>query len=179
MEPFVVEVGMKLKYNLIYYHNLLIENGLELLFSSITRDVYYTNKNLDSMSENEMKKACTRIRYCQGLNKEKKNISVLEESERTLISKGYKKVFDTIKFDFQYGCNSMKSRIQLQDIKDIGLIVYYDNPDYYNLELSEQRMCLLRELNKYGFSFNENDLGIDKLRTLYYKKEKYSLNQNG
>jgi len=38
---------------------------------------------------------------------------------------------------------------------------------------------LLNELNTYGFTFNLNDLGIDKLRTLYYGKKMYSKNQNG
>ena len=36
----------------------------------------------------------------------------------------------------------MKNRIQLQDIKDIGLLLYYDNPDLYELSLEEQRKNL-------------------------------------
>ena len=73
----------------------------------------------------------------------------------------------------------MKSKIQLQDIKDIGVLVYYDNPNYYEYSLDEQRKMLFKELNSYGFSFKETDLGLDKLRTLYYRKEMYSKNQNG
>ena len=73
----------------------------------------------------------------------------------------------------------MKSRVQLQNIKDVGLLVYYDNPDYYNEPLDEQRKLLFNELNSYGFNFKETDLGLDKLRTLYYKKEMFSKNQNG
>lgn len=72
----------------------------------------------------------------------------------------------------------MKSRIQLQDIKDIGLLLYYDNLDLYELSLEEQRKKLIDELNNYGFDFKYSDLGLDKLRTLYYKKEMYSKNQN-
>ena len=34
-------------------------------------------------------------------------------------------------------------------------------------------------INNYGFDFNYESLGLDKLRTLYYKKEMYSKNQNG
>ena len=37
---------------------------------------------------------------------------------------------------------------------------------------------LIDELNSYGFDFSYNDLGIDKLRTLYYREEKYIKNQN-
>ena len=73
----------------------------------------------------------------------------------------------------------MKSRIQLQDIENIGLLLYYDNPDYYELSLDEQRNALIDELNSYGFDFSYDILGLDKLRTLYYKKEMYSKNQNG
>ena len=73
----------------------------------------------------------------------------------------------------------MKSRIQLQDIENIGLLLYYDNPDYYELSFDEQRNALIDELNNYGFDFNYESLGLDKLRTLYYKKEMYSKNQNG
>ena len=73
----------------------------------------------------------------------------------------------------------MKSRVQLQDIDGIGLVVYYDNPDYYHLPLEQQRKRLLRELNTYGFSFKEDEQGIDKLRTLYYENDLYSENQNG
>ena len=95
-----------------------------------------------------------------------------------MINDGYKIVFDTIKIDFQYCKENMKSKVQLQDIKDIGLLVYYDNPDYYKYSEDEQRKLLLNEFNSYGFEFNEDELGLDKLRTLYYKKEMYSKNQN-
>ena len=74
---------------------------------------------------------------------------------------------------------NMKSRIQLQDIDKIGLVLYYDNPDYYHLPLDEQRKELIDELNSYGFDFKYDELGTDKLRTLYHKEKKYSLNQNG
>ena len=36
----------------------------------------------------------------------------------------------------------------------------------------------IKELNIYVFSFNCNDLGLDELRTLYYREERYSKNQN-
>jgi hypothetical protein len=72
----------------------------------------------------------------------------------------------------------MKSRIQLQQIENIGLLLYYDNPDYYDMSLQEQRKALIDELNSYGFEFSYEQLGLDKLRTLYYNREMYSENQN-
>ena len=175
----VLEVGFKLDKSLIFYHDMLTKNGLTLDFSCITHDIYYTDKNLDGLTENQMKNSCIRLRYCDGINKEISDKTELDKKEKSLIENDYKKVFDTIKIDFQYCNQSMKSKVQLQDIKDIGLLVYYDNPNYYELPLKEQRKKLIDELNSYGFDFKYSDLGLDKLRTLYYGKEMYSENQNG
>ena len=92
---------------------------------------------------------------------------------------GYRKVFDTKKNDHHYFKEGMNSKVQLQEIDDIGLLVYYDNSIYYDLPLDEQRNKLIDELNSYGFDFSYDILGLDKLRTLYYKKEMFSKNQNG
>ena len=92
---------------------------------------------------------------------------------------GYRKVFDTKKNDHHYFKKEMNSKVQLQEIDDIGLLVYYDNSIYYDLPLDEQRNKLIDELNSYGFDFSYDILGLDKLRTLYYKKEMFSKNQNG
>ena len=72
----------------------------------------------------------------------------------------------------------MKSRIQLQEIDRIGLVLYYDNPDYYEMSEDNQREMLLKELNEYGFSFDKGELGIDKLRTLLTGTSQFSKNQN-
>ena len=66
-----------------------------------------------------------------------------------------------------------------KEIEDIGLVVYYDNSNYYDLPFDEQRNKLIDDLNSFGFEFNYDTLGLDKLRTLYYKKEMFSKNQNG
>jgi len=179
MSKLVLEIGMKLDKNLIFYHDMLNEKGLKLIFSIYTHDIYYAKEcNFDGMSENEIKNACVRIRYCQKLNAEESNFKENTKKEKDLIKKGYKKVFDTSKLDFHYANKKMKSRVQIQDIKDIGLLVYYDNPKYYKYDENKQRKLLLEELNSYGFSFKESDLGLDKLRTLYYGKEMFSTNQN-
>ena len=73
----------------------------------------------------------------------------------------------------------MTSKVQLQQIENIGLLIYFDNKDYYEFDFETQRKKLIDELNLYGFNFDYNTLGIDKLRTLYYGKEMYSKNQNG
>lgn len=175
----VVELGFKLDKSIIFYHDLLIKKGLKLCSACITHDIYYTNVILDGLTEGQMKNSCIRLRLRDIINGNITNKTQFEEQEKDLVQKGYKKVFDTIKFDFQYSSDLIKNKVQLQEIKDIGLVVYYDNPDYYQLSLDEQRKKLIDELNSYGFDFKYNDLGLDKLRTLYYKKEMFSKNQNG
>ncbi len=178
MEDLIVEIGIKLDKDLIFYHNMLVTNGLELLFSCVTHDIYYSKNNLDNLTENEIKKSCIRIRKVIKLNE--KFVSNKEDKIKSekLLSDGYKVVFDTMKFDFQYGNDNIKSMVQLQNIKDIGILVYYDNPDYYNLPVNEQRIKLIDELNSFGFSIEHDTLGLDKLRTLYHNKEMFSANQN-
>ena len=186
----VVEIGIKLKQNFSYYDSILKNHGLDNDFNVQTHDLYYTNKNIDGLSENEMKRACIRLRSCNkepfkvqnnllpelGINQV--SLTELKDFEEKLFQLGYQKIFDTFKYDHQYCKDGMKSKIQLQEIEHVGLLVYYDNPLYYVLPLEEQRKKLIDELNSYGLTeFNYDTLGIDKLRTLYYQKECYSKNQ--
>ena len=187
----VVEVGFKLENNYNYYDKILKSNGLVNDFNVITHDIYYTNRNLDGLSENEMKKSCIRLRSCNNEDYKLQNNLIseldinivkqesLEDFESKLLKYSYKKVFDTIKKDHRYFKNGMNSKIQLQEIKNIGLLLYFDNSNYYEYDLESQRKKLIDELNSYGFNFSHNELGLDKLRTLYYNREMYSKNQNG
>ena len=200
----VVEVGFKLNKNIKYYEEILSSHNAINRFNCKTHDIYWTNKNLENMTENEMKNSCIRLRITEGfggvdfsgvskksyrfqnadnfiVNKDNQKELTLEEVNeyiKKIENNGYVKVFDTSKVDYQYSIGDMKSRIQLQDIENVGLLIYYDNPDYYELPLDNQRNALINELNSYGFDFDYNTLGLDKLRTLYYKKEMYSKNQN-
>ena len=187
----VAEVGFELKNDFNYYDNLLRKNGLINDFNVTTHDIYYTNKNLDGLSENEMKNACIRLRSCDdedykiqnNLISELKSTQVkqkeLKKFENRLSEFGYRKVFDTTKKDHHYYKDGMNSKVQLQEIENIGLLVYFDNSNYYEYDLDTQRNKLIDELNSYGFNFNYDELGLDKLRTLYYGKECTSKNQNG
>ena len=189
----VVEVGFKLDkdYGFYYYDNLLKDHGLLNIKNVVTHDIYYTNKDLNNMSENEMKSTCIRLRSCDNKDYEVQN-NLLDDIKNKTVKKiflklfesklskcGYKKVIDTIKCDHHYSMDGMNSVIQLQEINDIGVLVYYDNKDYYEYDLDTQRKKLIDDLNTYGFKFKYDDLGLDKLRTLYYKKDMFSKNQNG
>ena len=187
----IVEVGLKLNNSFDYYDSILKNNGLINDYNVTTHDIYYTNKDLNGMSENEMKNACIRLRSCNNEDFKVQNnllpeidIKIvkpksLNKFEERLHKFGYNKVFDTIKKDHHYFKEGMNSKIQLQEIDSIGLLVYFDNSNYYDLDLDTQRNKLIDELNLYGFDFKYDDLGLDKLRTLYYGKEMYSKNQNG
>ena len=189
---YVVEVGFKLSKDIIYYDNMLKKNGLMNDFNCKTHDIYYTKENLDGLTEVEMKNKCIRLRnvnYKDGYKVENNLLKTLDfnyvkdyeidEFEHKLNENGYHKVFDTKKKDHHYYKEGMNTKVQLQEIKDIGLLVYLDNSNYYNLPGEEQRRKLIDDLNSYGFNFKYTDLGLDKLRTLYYNKEMFSKNQNG
>ena len=186
----IVEIGIKLNKDFEYYDKTLKDNGFINVFKITTYDIYYTDKILDNLSENEIKESCIRLRShdkskykiqnCLIDNFNEKEISnnELNDFENKISKLGYRKIFNTQKNDFHYYKNGMSSKIQLQNIKDIGLLLYYDNKDYYKFEEEEQRKMLIDELNSYGFDFDYNKLGLDKLRTLYYQKEMFSNNQN-
>ena len=109
MGNFIVEVGMKLDKNLNHYKRLLKRNGLEQVFKCITHDIYFTKeKSFDGFTENQIKNTCIRIRN----PKKEDKIKI-----QGLINKGYYKVFDTIKKDYHFQGEEMKSRVQLQAIK--------------------------------------------------------------
>ena len=178
----IVEVGFKLDKPLEYYDKILKMNGLANDFNCETHDIYYTKYDLNGLTENEMKQQCIRLRnvnFKEGYKVENKLLNELLDFENKLKENGYLKVFDTKKKDHHYYKEGMNTKVQLQEIDDIGLLVYLDNSNYYELPLEEQRNKLIDELNSYGFDFKYTDLGLDKLRTLYYKEEKYSKNQNG
>ena len=190
----VVELGIYLEKPYIYYEELLKEHGLECVFECETHDIYFTNNdfsNIDNMTEREIKDSCIRLRRVDNGDYEIQN-KILKEYkkksfkarkinrvEKELNKYGYRKVFDTFKFDHQWYKEGMTTRVQLQETKDVGLLVFLDNKAYYEYDLETQRKKLIDELNSYGFNFNYDTLGLDKLRTLYYRKEMFSKNQNG
>lgn len=157
------------------------------------------------MSENEIKESCVRFRYSKGFggtlyqndsfprsgfqnylifdnladDSFACSMEDIDKFEEEFKRHYWSRVFDTKKKDYQYVIGDMKSRIQLQQIENVGLLVYCDNPDYYYLSVEKQRIALIDELNSYGFEIDHKTLGLDKLRTLYYKKECFSKNQNG
>lgn len=175
----ICEVAIKLDKDLNYYENMLNKIGMQKVFSCQTHDQYWTNVDLNNLSEEEIKNRCVRYRIVDNAVGEFQNYQIFdvksdhrfkcENSEHyigLLESSGWKRVFDTFKSDYHYAKEGMTSRIQLQEIKDIGLVLYYDNPDYYHMSLNEQRKRLIDELNSYGFTFDYDIKDLEKLNTL-------------
>lgn len=187
----VVELGLYLDKPYLHYENILKKHGLECVFECKTHDLYFTNNdfsNIDNMTEKQIKDVCIRVRQVNDGDFEIQN-NLIKDYKKTKIKPskisklenefkryGFRKVFDTIKYDHHWYKDGMTTRVQLQETKDIGLLVFLDNKAYYEYDLEKQRKMLIDELNNYGFNFSYNDLGIDKLRTLYYREEKYSKN---
>ena len=190
----LVEVGFKLNNPLDYYEQLLKRSGCTNFFNGECHDTYYTNENLDGMTENEMKNACIRLRRYKQMNSNKEekisfqNLIIYDKNNFSspysdellgeIKKAGYKQIFDTKKLDIHYRKDGCNGDIQLQPTENIGLLVYYYNDDYNDMPFEKQRHKLIDELNSVGFNFSYDELGLDKLRTLYYKKEMYSDNQN-
>lgn len=208
MEELVLEVGMLLDKDYDFYVKLMEKAGAVNCYNCETHDIYYTNKSfneLEAMTENQIKMSCIRFRTSNGFGGTcfsgdyKVRISVqnykiykdnakdnfqIDEKEFSKLKKqleddGWYLIFDTFKVDYQYKIGDMQSALQFQEIDNIGLVLYYDNPEYYKFNAKRQREALLDELNSYGFEFKYEDLGIDKLKTLLIGESCFSENQNG
>ncbi len=208
MEKTIVEVGMLLDNDIEYYNTMMQKVGGVNVFNCETHDLYWTNKKFDelkNMTENQIKKSCIRLRICNGFggtcfkgdfsisgtidnykiydnNAEDKfscDVEKFKEIQEKIEAEGWYMVIDTFKVDYQYKIGDMQSALQFQEIDRIGLILYYDNPEYYDFTPERQWDALLDELNSYGFEFDKEQEGIDKLRTLLLGYTCTSKNQNG
>ncbi len=208
MEKTIVEVGMLLSKDIEFYNDLISKKGAENVFNCETHDIYFTNKThqeLENMTENQIKRACVRFRMVSAFGGtcfngdfdlhmqfdnfkifdnaaedrfKVKDMNLFKEIQAKLEENGWEIMFDTFKVDYQYKIGDMQSRLQFQEIDNIGMVLYYDNPEYYEMSEENQREMLLKELNGYGFNFDKDELGIDKLRTLLVGHSQFSKNQN-
>ena len=207
MEKTIVELGLLLDKDIEYYNKIMEKAGGENVFNCETHDLYWTNKKhseLEKMTENQIKKSCVRFRmtskfggtcfdgdFSMGLSFD--NFKIYDELaddrfscdmeefkkiQEEMEANGWYLIFDTFKVDYQYKIGNMESRIQFQEIDRIGMVLYYDNPEYYEFSPERQKDAILDELNSYGFNFDKDVQGVDKLRTLLTGQTCFSDNQN-
>lgn len=208
MEKTIVELGLLLDKDIEYYDKIMQKAGGENVFNCETHDLYWTNKKhseLEKMTENQIKKSCVRFRMvskfggtcfngdfnmsfsfdnCKIFDTSVEDrfsctMEEFKEIQKKIEDAGWYLIFDTFKVDYQYKIGDMQSRLQFQEIDRIGMVLYYDNPEYYDFTPERQKDALLDELNSYGFNFDKDVQGIDKLRTLLTGQNCYSDNQNG
>ncbi len=187
-----VEAGFKIKETKEEAEKILLSQGFVSTFKTLkTRDVYF-GKDVDfsGKSEEEIKRSLIRCRggrmfenlqlldstIAEGKHKVEKKEAVAI-CERILLS-GFEVVFDTEKSDWIY--KRGRCWHQLQDIKGIGLVDYVYNEEIFDKGYTEKEQfeMLRQQVKNLGLTL-EYDLGIDKLRTLYYGEIKFSTNQIG
>jgi len=95
-----------------------------------------------------------------------------------LFKEGYEVIFETQKSDWVYKKGGYWH--QLQDIKDIGLLDYVYTDEFLDETITQDEMfeIVKQHIHDLGFKL-EYELGVDKLRSLYYKELKFSKNQIG
>lgn len=187
-----VEAGFKIKESKEEAEKILLANGFSNTFKTAhTRDIYF-GKDVDfsNKSEEEIKCGLVRCRGCSLFE----NLQLLDKcfpegkinvDFKTafsyfdkLFKAGFDVIIDTEKTDWIYQKDNCWH--QLQEIKDIGLVDYVYDKDlcHKGLNEDEQFEVLKKQMSDLGLHL-EYELGIDKLRSLYYHELKFSKNQIG
>lgn len=186
-----IEVGFKIKESKEEAEKILLRNGFVNTFKTAhTRDIYF-GKDIDFTNKSEEEIKCSLIR-CRGLSLFE-NLQLLDKSLpegklnvdfktsvsyfNRLFNEGFEIIFDTEKTDWIYTKGNYWH--QLQDIKDIGLLDYVYTREF-PADITEEEMFESVKKHVLDLGLNlEFELGVDKLRSLYYKELKFSRNQIG
>ena len=187
-----IEVGFKIKQTKEEAEQILLSHGFVNTFKTAhTRDIYFGKDiNFKNKTEEEIKRSLVR---CRGLTLFE-NLQLLDSTIPegkvnvdfktavsyfdSLFKAGFDVIFDTEKTDWIYNLGNCWH--QLQDIKDIGLLdyVYIKEENTPQKGQDELFNMLKKHMQELGFTL-EYELGVDKLRSLYYKKPMFSKNQIG
>ena len=187
-----IEIGFQIMETKEEAEKILLENGFINIFKTAhTRDIYFgKDVNFEHKTEEEIKCSLIRLRGVSLFE----NLQLLDKSfpegkvfvdfktafsyVDRMFKEGYDVVFYTEKTDWIYEKGNCWH--QLQDVKDVGLIDYVYSKDFAEIAKSkeEQFEMLKKHITDLGLHL-KYDLGIDKLRTLYYKQIKFSKDQTG
>lgn len=185
----VVEIGFKIKEDKTEAERLLLKNGFENIFKTAnTRDIYFGKDVVfEGRDEEQIKNQLIRCRGCEMFenlkvfdkslpDRLKVDVHALYEYFDKFFKAGFDVVFDTKKSDWIYRKGNCYH--QLQEIENIGLLDYVIDNDLKELKEEEQFNILTKQMEELGFHL-EYELGVDKLRSLHYKKLMFSKNQAG
>lgn len=173
-----IEVQLKIEGTKEDNIDNLISQEFEKVKSCRTIANYYLPKDKIIDDTSKLKEDCVRIRkskfdkYEEGfklgnsillsemacnveITKERKEIKIKTdqeaiELEKYLIENGFQLIYTDEKDDNVYKLNNQNIVFQIQDIKDFGLIIAYDNIKYDNLSIEDQRKKLIDDILKYN-----------------------------
>ena len=173
-----IEVQLKIEGTKEDNIDNLISQEFEKVKSCRTIANYYLPKDKIIDDTSKLKEDCVRIRkskfdkYEEGfklgnsillsemacnveITKERKEIKIQTdqeaiELEKYLIENGFELIYTDDKKDNIYKLDDQNIVFQIQDIKDFGLIIAYDNIKYDNLSIEDQRKKLIDDILKYN-----------------------------
>ena len=174
----IVEVELPIKGNKEDIDKMLLNNGFEEFYKVITISSYYKLKEDNDLNHSTLKSRCKRIRYVEPLVKFKNDYQNYKEwikeykyeeclnDECTLLNNGYEKIYTYEKTDYVYKNKNEKDMyFQIQDIKGYGLIIAYDNKNYYELDETTQREKLIQDILKYGIEILDEE-NVDRFKLI-------------
>lgn len=172
----IEEIELPIKGNKEDVEKVLLANGFEIFFKVLTITSYYLPENGSLENHYTLKERCKRIRYVEPMTKFKNkwqdyeewikhyNIEECKKEEEELIGNGFKKIYTDEKTDWVYkNIDEEKMYFQIQDIKDYGLMIAYDNEKYYDLDKMKQREMLINDARKYGIEILDT-VNIDRFK---------------
>lgn len=171
--------------------------GFKNICNTVVEERYYYDKDISNMTENEIETICLKVsKNCNDFSiqnndllKKRAESNCLSTEENELILKdsifpdeinSYEKCLILLNYEKKIECKEQHYYyqnvednviIELQKVEGVGLLLYYDNPRYFNMSIEEQKRQLIEELiYNYGFDIPDDCNNFDKLRYIYHRE---------
>ncbi len=189
----IEEIELKISGTKEEIEKHLLNQGFSVFFKRRTIANYYLPPNEEIGEHKTLKDRCVRLRtsfkideeirklgfrkldLSESQDEEKLSLKEAKKLEKQLLKDGYQLIHTDDKTDFVYILKEKDLAFQIQDIEGLGIIVAYDNKDYYNLPSKKQREKLIKDVEHYGIKiqdYNQVDrfTGIDKSKKFSIKE---------
>ncbi len=170
--------------------------GFQNTCTTVIEERYYFDEDISNMTEREIETICLKAsKNCNGFSiqnndllKKRIDINHFTEEEKELILKdsisfdeidyyekcllelGYEKKIVCKEQRYYYQNKEDNVIIEFEKVEGIGLLLYYDNPKYFNMSIDEQKKQLISDLSyNDGFDIPEDCKNFDKLRFILEK----------
>ena len=192
----VVEIELLIKDSKMEVINKLIRHGFNKMHACRTIANYYLPPGCRIDDVNKIKEYCVRLRksivdnYIEGFalgnskllksfdfynfNDTDGEIKISTDVEalaleKSMIDAWFKLIYTDDKDDTILEFNNKEIVFQIQELKNIGLIVAYDNPNYYELSYEEQRNKLIADVLNFGIELQDFD-NVNRFSPILSKK---------